>query len=326
MPLIPGTLLGPYEILSALGAGGMGEVYKARDPRLARDVALKVLPLSFAADPSRLHRFEREARAVAALSHQNVLAIFDIGTRDQPYLVTELLDGETLRAIVDRGPLAVKRCAGIALQLLAGLTAAHSRGIVHRDLKPENVFLTRDGVVKILDFGLAKAASPASEMTVAATSAGVILGTVGYMAPEQVRGEVADPRADIFAVGTILYEMVSGRRAFHGQSPADTMSAVLREQPPDLVVRTGASPALARVVRRCLEKDPAERFQTARDLRFAIESISDREPAAPPPARATDEKSIAVLPFANMSADKEQSTSAMAWPRRSSIFWRTLPD
>ena len=191
----------------------MGEVYKAHDPRLGRDVAIKVLPSSFAADPSRLHRFEQEARAVAALSHQNILAIFDIGTGDQPYLVTEFLDGETLRAIVDRGPLAVKRCVEIALQLLAGLTAAHSRDIVHRDLKPENICLTRDGVVKILDFGLAKA-SPASEMTIAATSAGVILRTVGYMAPEQVRGEAADPGADIFAVGTILYEMVSGRARF----------------------------------------------------------------------------------------------------------------
>ena len=227
----------------------MGEVYKARDPRLARDVAIKVLPRSFAADASRVQRFEQEARAVAALSHPNILAIFDIGSGETPYLVTELLDGETLRALVDRGPLATKRTTDIALQFVAGLTAAHSRGIIHRDLKPDNIFLTRDGVVKILDFGLAKTAMLPSEVTLAGTSVGQILGTVGYMAPEQVRGEAADPRSDLFAVGTILYEMVSGARAFCGHSPADTMSAVLREQPPDLVLRTGTLPAVARIVR-----------------------------------------------------------------------------
>jgi serine/threonine-protein kinase len=311
MTLVAGTRLGPYEIVSPLGAGGMGEVYKARDPRLGRDVAIKVLPASFATDASRLHRFEQEARAVAALSHPNILAIFDIGAGDHPYLVTELLEGETLRATIERGPLGLKRTTDVALQLVAGLAAAHGRGIVHRDLKPDNIFLTRDGVVKILDFGLAKqgarSAGEAGEagLTIAATSAGLILGTVGYMAPEQVRGETADPRADLFAVGTIIYEMVSGQRAFHGDSPADTMSAVLREQPPDLVLRTGTPPALARIVRRCLEKDSSERFQSARDLRFAIESISDLQPAAPQAAKPTDEKSVAVLPFANMSADPE---------------------
>jgi serine/threonine-protein kinase len=305
LALIPGTLLGPYEILSALGAGGMGEVYKARDPRLGRDVAVKVLPASFAADASRVQRFEQEARAVAALSHQNILAIFDIGTGGQPYLVTELLDGETMRAVVDRGPLTTKRCAEITLQLLAGLAVAHSRGIVHRDLKPENIFLTRDGVVKILDFGLAKVALPTSDLTVAATSAGVMLGTVGYMAPEQVRGEAVDPRADIFAVGAILYEMVSGQRAFQGDSPADTMSAVLREHPPDLTPQTGTPSAVARIVTRCLEKDPNDRFQSARDIRFAIESTSEIQPSAPAPAKKTDDKSIAVLPFLNMSADAD---------------------
>ena len=320
MTLSAGTRLGPYEIVSPIGAGGMGEVYKARDPRLGRDVAIKVLPDSFAADPSRLKRFEQEARAVAALSHPNILAIFDIGAGEHPYLVTELLEGETLRATVERGPLGPKRTTDIALQLVAGLAAAHGRGIVHRDLKPDNIFLTRDGVVKILDFGLAKhdvgrgfsrvgggtaEAVPREAATIAATSAGLILGTVGYMAPEQVRGETADQRSDLFAVGTILYEMVSGQRAFHGESPADTMSAVLREQPPDLVLRTGTPPSLARIVRRCLEKDPNERFQSARDLRFAIESISDVQPAASVAPKKTDEKSIAVLPFANMSADAD---------------------
>jgi len=287
----------------------MGEVYKARDPRLGRDVAIKVLPGSVASDPSRLHRFEQEARAVAARSHANILAIFDIGTGDVPFLVTELLEGETLRSVIERGPVPFRRATDIALQLVAGLAAAHGRGIVHRDLKPENLFLTSDATVKILDFGLAKyepegAGATAADHTMAATNVGVILGTVGYMAPEQIRGEAADHRADIFAVGTVLYEMVSGQRAFHGDSPADTMSAVLREQPPDLMLRTGTPPAVARIVRRCLEKDPAERFQSARDVRFALEAVTDA-PDASPALRATDQKSIAVLPFANMSADAE---------------------
>ncbi|HEV8235233.1 MAG TPA: protein kinase, partial [Gemmatimonadaceae bacterium] len=305
MAFSPGIRLGRYEIVAPLGAGAMGEVYKARDPRLARDVAIKVLPPSFAADASRVQRFEQEARAVAALSHPNILAIFDIGSGETPYLVTELLDGETLRALVDRGPLATKRTTDIALQFVAGLTAAHSRGIIHRDLKPDNIFLTRDGVVKILDFGLAKTAMLPSEVTLAGTSVGQILGTVGYMAPEQVRGEAADPRSDLFAVGTILYEMVSGERAFCGNSPADTISAVLREQPPDLVLRTGTLPAVARIVRRCLEKDANERFQSARELRFAIEALSDGQVAARESLTKTVEKSIAVLPFANMSADAD---------------------
>jgi len=323
MSLTPGTRLGPYQIVSLLGAGGMGEVYKARDPRLGRDVAIKVLHESVAADPERLRRFEQEARAVAALSHPNILAIFDVGAGAQPYLVTELLEGETLREGLARGPLSLPRTTEVALQFVAGLAAAHDRGIVHRDLKPENIFLTRDRGVKILDFGLAKATSPAEagphdasgrgvrlqadvDLTRAgATLAGLVMGTAGYMSPEQVRGQAADPRSDIFAAGAILYEMVTGQRAFQGTSPADTMSAVLREQPVDLVLRSGTPPALARLVRRCLEKDANDRFQSARDLRFAIESISDAHPAAPAPAKKADEKSVAVLPFANMSADAD---------------------
>src|SRR5262245_26305448 len=287
----------------------MGEVYRARDPRLGRDVAIKVLPESLATDPARLHRFEQEARAVAALSHPNVLAIFDIGTGEPPFIVTELLDGETLRARIDRGPLPPRPTVDLALQLVAGLAAAHARGIVHRDLKPQNVFVTRDGVVKILDFGLAKSTGPdashhgADQPTM--TSAGIILGTVGYMAPEQVRGENVDPRADLFAVGAILYEMATGDRAFKGDSPADTMSAVLREQPPDLSVRTGTPPALSRIVRRCLEKNANDRFQSARDLAFALESISDQHRAPSAASKRADTKSVAVLPFANMSADAE---------------------
>jgi len=310
VPLSSGSRLGPYEVVSLLGAGGMGEVYRARDPRLGREVAIKVLPESLATDPARLHRFEQEARAVAALSHPNVLAIFDIGTDRPPFIVTELLDGETLRARIDRGPMAPRPTIDLALPLVAGLAAAHARGIVHRDLKPQNVFVTREGVVKILDFGLAKSvasddAKPGADLMPTMTSAGIILGTVGYMAPEQVRGETVDPRADLFAVGAILYEMATGERAFKGNSPADTMSAVLREQPPDLSVRTGTPPALARIVRRCLEKNANDRFQSARDLAFALESISDIQ-AAVPMAMKTDEKSIAVLPFEDLSADRSQ--------------------
>ncbi len=316
MSLPPGTRLGPYEIVSLLGAGGMGEVYKARDPRLARDVAVKVLPESMAGDPSRLRRFEQEARAVAALSHPNIVAIFDVGTGSgtsesgHPYLVTELLDGETLRSLLGRGPLPLPRADEIALQLVAGLAAAHDRGVVHRDLKPENLIVTRDRVVKILDFGLAKASAEtrhdhADDVTrPSGTMAGMVMGTAGYMSPEQVRGHAADPRSDIFAVGAILYEMVSGQRAFQGASPADTMSAVLREQPMDLVLRSGTPPSLARLVRRCLEKDPADRFQTARDLRFAIENVSDSHAVSPAQSTA-ESRSIAVLPFANMSSDAD---------------------
>src|SRR5262245_31595617 len=205
MSLAAGTRLGPYEIVCLLGAGGMGEVYKARDPRLARDVAVKVLPESMASDPSRLRRFEQEARAVAALSHPNIVAIFDVGAGAQPYLVTELLEGETLRTVLGRGPLSLPRANEIALQLVAGLAAAHDRGVVHRDLKPENLIITRDRVLKILDFGLAKASSePHHDVDAtrpSGTLAGMVMGTAGYMSPEQVRGHAADPRSDIFAAG-----------------------------------------------------------------------------------------------------------------------------
>jgi eukaryotic-like serine/threonine-protein kinase len=313
-----GTKLGPYEVLSSLGAGGMGEVYRARDPRLGRDVAIKVLPASFAADPIRLRRFEQEARAVAALSHVNVLAVFDIGIGPVPFLVTELLDGDTLRIRLARGPVPPMQCVTAALQLVAGLGAAHARGIVHRDLKPENIFLTRDGGLKILDFGLAKAVGAAAtpgptadradgdqSPTMMETLPGLVVGTVGYMAPEQVRGEPVDARADLFAVGAILHEMLTGRRTFQGQSAADTMSAVLREQPADLSLQSGVPSALVRIVNRCLEKATADRFQSARDVAFALDSVFEaRAPGAP--AAATDEKSIAVLPFEDLSSDRSQ--------------------
>jgi serine/threonine protein kinase/Tfp pilus assembly protein PilF len=309
MALTPGVRLGPYEIVALLGAGGMGEVYRARDPRLGREVAIKVLPESMAADPSRLPRFQHEARAVAALSLPNVVAVFDVGVDPVPFLVSELLEGETLRMRLGRGPLPVKASLDLAMQLVAGLAAAHARHIVHRDLKPENIFVTRDGALKILDFGLAKASTASAggsggvDATMSVTMPGVVLGTAGYMAPEQVRGEVADPRSDVFAVGAILFEMVTGDRAFHRNSPADTMSAILREHPRDITTH-GAPPAVARIVRRCLDKEPDERFQSARDLKFALESISDGQPAAH--AKKGDDKSIAVLPFADLSPDRSQ--------------------
>src|SRR5437667_2895373 len=283
MSLASGTKLGPYEIQSPLGAGGMGEVYRARDTRLGRDVALKILPESFAREADRLHRFEQEARAVAALNHPNILAIFDTGESDgSPFLVSELLEGETLRTVLDRGALSQRKAIDYAVQIAQGLAAAHEKGIVHRDLKPENVFVTKDARIKILDFGLAKLAQKASAatpdgatMTSSHTAMGVVMGTASYMAPEQVRGELADPRTDIFAFGAVLYEMLSGKRAFRRDTPAETMTAVLKDDPPELTdPGRPVSPALDRIGRRCLEKDPEQRFQSAKDLSFAISALS----------------------------------------------------
>lgn len=283
MPLRSGTKLGPYEIQSSIGAGGMGEVYRARDSRLNRDVAIKVLPASFSADQDRLQRFALECRATAALNHPNILSIFDIGEdHAAPYVVSELLEGETLRDRLRHGPLTSRKAIDYARQIANGLAAAHEKGITHRDLKPENLFITNDGRVKILDFGLAKLTHPEADDSgdaptqQIATDAGTVMGTVGYMAPEQVRGKAADPRSDIFAFGAILYEMLSGKRAFHGDSPVDTMSAILKEDPPDLSeTNRNVSPALERIVRHCLEKNPAERFQSARDVGFNLEALSD---------------------------------------------------
>jgi Tol biopolymer transport system component len=282
MPLTVGFRLGAYEILAPLGAGGMGEVYRARDTKLNREVAIKVVPDSLASDPIALARFQNEAQAVAALSHPNILSIFDVGAeRGVPFAVMELLEGETLRERLNEGALSSRKAIEYAMQIAAGLAAAHARGITHRDLKPENVFVTRDGRVKILDFGLAKANAPAAaggasfEATLNVTSPGAVLGTVGYMAPEQVRGQNVDHRADIFAFGAILYEMLAGRRAFSGPSPVETMSAILKEDPPELThTNATLSPALDRIVRRCLDKNPDERFQSARDLGFALEALS----------------------------------------------------
>jgi serine/threonine protein kinase/Tol biopolymer transport system component len=281
--LAKGTRLGDYEIQSLLGAGGMGEVYRARDLRLRRDVAIKVLPASFASDPERLRRFEQEATAAAALNHPNILAVYQMGNYEgAPFLVAELLEGETLREEMTRGPIAVRKVSDYGAQIARGLAAAHEKGIVHRDLKPENLFVTPDERVKILDFGLAKltepqAGSPTSAPTVGTpTDPGVVMGTAGYMAPEQVRGDAADHRADVFAFGAILYEMIAGRRAFQKATSAETMTAILKEDPANISQIAPASPlALQRVVNRCLEKNPERRFQSASDLAFALEALSD---------------------------------------------------
>ena len=278
----PGSRLGPYEIVAPLGAGGMGEVYRAKDTRLGREVAIKVLPAEVANDPERLRRFEQEARAASALSHPNILTLFDVGRDGETsYLVTELLEGEALRERLSGGPLPVRKAVEIGAAVAHGLAAAHAKGIVHRDLKPENLFLTRDGGVKILDFGLAKltipegAAAIAQATTIAGgTETGVVMGTVGYMAPEQVRGDHADARSDLFALGCVLYEAIAGRRAFSGATPPDTLSAILRDEPPPLSAPGPTGTVLEGILRRCLEKRPDDRFQSARDLGFALEALA----------------------------------------------------
>ena len=285
MTLSSGTKLGPYEILAPIGAGGMGEVYRARDERLKRSVAVKVLPPSFTQDTDRLKRFEQEAQAAGSLNHPNITAVFELGSYEgSPYIVSELLEGETLRARVSGGALPVRKATDYAIQMARGLAAAHEKGIVHRDFKPENVFVTNDGRVKILDFGLAKltqadgAVGPQTNFPTAspATEPGVVMGTLGYMSPEQVKGKTADARSDIFAFGAVLYEMLSGARAFHRDTAAETMSAILREEPPDLsATNKNVQPGLERVVRHCLEKNPEERFHSAHDLAFDLEALSD---------------------------------------------------
>ncbi|MGA2356574.1 MAG: protein kinase [Terriglobales bacterium] len=283
MNLTSGTKLGPYEIVSLIGAGGMGEVYRARDSRLRRDVAIKVLPQALSLDADRMRRFEQEALATAALNHPNILAVFDIGTSDgSPYVVSELLEGETLRDRLRSGSIATRKALDYAMQIAQGLAAAHEKGIIHRDLKPENLFLTKDGRLKILDFGLAKLTQvdPGSNPSMAtvthgATEAGMVMGTAGYMSPEQVRGLTLDPRSDIFSFGAILYEMLTGKRAFHGATPADTMSSILKEDPPELSeTNRNVSPALERIVQHCLEKNPESRFHSASDIAFDLEHLS----------------------------------------------------
>jgi eukaryotic-like serine/threonine-protein kinase len=281
--LTPGTKLGDYEVKTLLGAGSMGEVYRAHDSRLGRDVAIKVLPSFLSADSDRLRRFEQEARTTAALNHPNILAVHQMGTYEgAPYLVSELLEGETLRESIERGRLSVGKAIDYGVQIAHGMAAAHEKGIVHRDLKPENLFVTGDGRLKILDFGLAKLkqVQPHSEQGASVlsegTEPGVVMGTAGYMSPEQVRAQAVDHRTDIFSFGAILYEMLSGKRAFQKATSADTMSAILNEEPAEISrVTENIPPALQRVVHRCLEKNPEQRFHSASDLAFALEALSD---------------------------------------------------
>jgi len=287
MPLSTGTRFGPYEILAPLGAGGMGEVYRARDTRLGRDVALKILPHQVADDPSRRQRFELEARAVAALNHPNIVAIYDVGEdRGVSYIVTELVEGESLRD----AKFGLRKLLDVAAQISGGLAAAHAAGIVHRDLKPENILVARDGRAKILDFGLAKVvetrdASGATQTMSPQTEPGMVMGTVGYMSPEQARGQPLDPRSDIFSLGTVLYELASGKHPFPGVSAVDVMSGILKEDPPP--IEGELSPSLDRIVRRCLEKEPSRRFQSAADLAFALESVTGTSATAQIPAAPT---------------------------------------
>src|SRR5882762_4485423 len=274
----PGDTLGGYTVLDLVGRGGMGEVYRARDTRLKRDVAIKVLPRAFAADRERLRRFEQEARSAAALNHPNIISVHDMGTADgSPYIVSELLQGQNLREVLREGPIPPRKVLDYALQAARGLAAAHDIGVVHRDLKTENLFVTKDGQLKILDFGLAKltrsegGSNTSTAEAAPVTEAGTVFGTVGYMSPEQVRGQNTDHRSDIFSFGAILYELFSGKRAFSGDSQADTMSAILHQDPPELARATPpVNPAVDHTIRHCLEKNPLERFQSAHDLEFQL--------------------------------------------------------
>jgi serine/threonine protein kinase/Tfp pilus assembly protein PilF len=314
----PGTRLGPYEILRALGAGGMGRVYRARDTRLDRDVAVKVLHDRQENDAEALARFHLEAKAVAALSHPNILAIHDFAVHEGlPFTVTELLDGQSLRELLAAGPLPWRQAAEIGVAVADGLSAAHAKGIVHRDLKPENLFVTAEGRVKILDFGLAlwsdvrSAPAAASSLpTLGPADPGIVVGTVGYMSPEQARGLPVDTTSDIFSLGCVLYELVTGRRPFARDTPSDTLAALLSEEPAALSASgRQAPPELARVIRHCLEKNAAVRFQSARDLAFALRAVlADSgvgRVAARPPAGRSRSRSLAVLPFVNESADPD---------------------
>ncbi len=290
MPIAPGTRLGPYVIVARIGEGGMGVVYRARDERLGRDVAVKVLPSDLASDGERLRRFQLEARAAGQLSHPNIVVIHDIGTSGgSPYIVSEMLEGETLRPPLERGPLPARRAIAIAAQMAHGLASAHAAGIVHRDLKPENLFLNRNGVLKILDFGIAKlfqsdggsGGEETAGILPGLTRTGTILGTASYMAPEQIREQPIDQRADLFAFGAILYEMLTGEKAFPGATPADRMSAILNTDPRALPREVESEVSgIGQVVRRCLEKVPDDRFQTAADLGFALELVLARDPLA----------------------------------------------
>ncbi|MEP6770043.1 MAG: serine/threonine-protein kinase [Acidobacteriota bacterium] len=323
MALSSGFRLGSYEIAGPLGAGGMGEVYRARDSRLGREVAIKVLPEELSRDPDALARFEREARAVAALSHPNILGIHDFDRKEGiVFAVLELLSGRTFREWMSGGPISPRKAAEAMAQVARGLAAAHQRGIVHRDIKPENLFLTSEGTAKILDFGLARVSAehlPGPAGSAGATQPGTILGTVGYMAPEQIRSQTADARAEIFAFGAILYEAISGERAFLGASAIETLTAILNDEPAEIPEsRLAGAVSLDRIARRCLEKNPDERFQCARDLGFALEAITpvspepqergkDETPGGPVPAGAPALDSPARLRLRGVAAGSGRS-------------------
>ena len=321
-------MLGPYRIAGVIGEGGMGVVYRARDTRLGRDVAIKVLTHVATEDRERLQRFEQEARATGMLNHPNLLTSYDVGhDASGAYIVSELLEGETLRDRLVRGPLAPRRAVDAAMQIAQGLAAAHEKGIIHRDLKPENIFLTRDGRAKILDFGIAKlSASAEGPFKSAATEPGMVLGTVGYMSPEQVRGDLVDTRSDIFSYGVIVYEMLSGARAFKRDTSIETLRAILKEDPPELSEKLPNIPApLERLVRRCLEKDRDLRFQSARDLAFNLETLSSVSTPGTlsglvaTPARAPVQTSTMRIPTpptaptAAGAAPPRARTSAISW-------------
>ena len=339
MSLATGTKLGRYEIRSKLGEGGMGEVYRARDTELGRDVAVKVLPSSFSADTERLQRFQQEACAAGALNHPNILSIYDAGKHDgSPYVISELLEGETLRKQISGTALGQRRAIDYALQIANGLAAAHEKGIVHRDLKPDNIFITNDGRAKILDFGLAKLTQLDGNQSQTGvptrrvdTDPGVVMGTVGYMSPEQLKGRAVDQRSDIFSFGAILYEMLSGRRAFHGESAAETMSAILKEDPTELSdTNRSISPAVERLVNHCLQKNPEARFHSASDLAFALEALSGSTPistqtttmAMPESKRWTRRELMLVV----VAAIAVVSAIALAIAFTLSRFRRTTPE
>jgi serine/threonine protein kinase/Tol biopolymer transport system component len=310
--LSAGAKLGNFEIVEMLGRGGMGEVWRARDARLKREVAIKVLPAGLARDPDRISRFEREARAASALNHPNIVSVHDIGCDNGTYwIATELVRGDTLRRMIEAGPLPAPKAIEIAAQVAAGLAAAHAAGLVHRDLKPDNIMVTRDGQVKILDFGLAKQRYPAPDSTTAdLTDEGMVLGTAGYMSPEQVRGEAADHRSDLFSFGVVLHEMLSGKRAFSGSSSVEMMHAILKDEPAELPV--SVPPELGGIVRRCLEKEPDRRFQSAADLAFAL------RPSSPSLTPAAEPKRRAWLKWAALSGASVAGAGA-------ALFWLIRP-
>lgn len=326
MSLVQGAILGGYEILSPLGAGGMGEVYRARDARLGRDVAIKVLPSYFCNDPERLRRFEQEARAAASLNHPNILVVYQMGNYEGvPYLVSELLEGETLRERLQRGPIPLRKVIDYGIQAAHGLEAAHRKGIIHRDLKPENLFITKDGHVKILDFGLARLVQPdAQEVNLAPTFGGggsmpgILMGTVGYMSPEQVRGQPANEQSDIFSFTVILREMLTGRQAFQKPTSVETMTAILNEEPPPIVaVTSDISPGLQKILHRGLDKDPEQRFRSASDLAFALEALSDATTLAPVSGYAFAEKN----PRRRRNALLATGLVALAGLAAFAVFW-----